>query len=218
MTLRLPGPFRGLRIGLFGGSFNPAHDGHAHVAETALERLGLDWVWWLPARGNPLKDGQENFGARMASAARLANRHPRMRVSDLEAQLATNYTLDTLCQLLPRLPGTRPVWIMGADSLAHFHRWGGWQDIALRIPIAIVARPGIGLKARRSVFARTFAGVRLPETSAGTLADRLPPAWVYLSAPWNHASSTALRARARLRNPFRTDRTSPETPKPGTEP
>jgi len=215
--LRLPGPFRGLRIGLFGGSFNPAHDGHAHVAETARQRLGLDWVWWLPARGNPLKDAQENFASRHASAARLVERHPRMRISDLEVQLGTNYTLDTLCQLLPRLPEARPVWIMGADSLAHFHHWGGWQDIALRIPIAIVARPGVGLQARRSVFAQTFADFRLPESEARRLADTAPPAWVYLSAPWNHASSTALRARARLRNPFRTDRSAAELREPGTQ-
>lgn len=199
----MPGPHHGLSIGLFGGSFNPAHDGHLHVAETALRELALDWVWWLPARGNPLKSQADDYPSRFASAVEMASHHPRMRVSDLEQRLGTNYTLDTLCRLLPRLSGARPVWIMGADSLASFHRWGGWQDIAVRVPIAVVGRPGYGLKARNSVFARTFAAARVDPAQAKTLPFREPPAWVYLPAPLHPASSSAIRRAARLRNPFR---------------
>lgn len=202
MPLRFPGPWRGLSIGLFGGSFNPAHEGHAHVAETALKRLGLDRVWWLVARGNPLKERTGAFQARLASARRMTD-HPRMHVSTLEHQIGVNYTLDLLDALQPRMPGARLVWIMGADNLAGFHHWGGWAEIAGRIPIAIVARPGAGQRAALSKFAQRFAASRLPERQARALPFASPPAWTLLHAPWHPASSTALRRRARARNPFR---------------
>lgn len=202
-ALRLPGPYRGLRIGLFGGSFNPAHEGHAHVAQAALERLCLDAVWWLPALGNPLKAQGDDFPARLASARRMAGDHPRWRVSDIERQLGTRYTRDTLRALLPRLAGAWPVWIMGADNLAGFHRWGGWREIAGRLPVAVIARPGAGLKARHSRFARTFAASRIDERDARALPFLPPPAWVWLNTPFHPASSTAIRHEARARNPFR---------------
>jgi len=197
-----PGPHAGLRIGLFGGSFNPAHDGHVHVAQTALHRLDLDWVWWVVARGNPLKESHGVFNARVASARR-ASAHPRMRVSDIEARIGVSYTLDLIDYLSQRAPGARFVWIMGADNLAGFHRWGGWREIALALPIAIIARPNAGARSRLSKFSQTFAHTRLPEYAARGLADAPPPAWCFLTAPWHPASSTALRRRARQRNPFR---------------
>jgi nicotinate-nucleotide adenylyltransferase len=184
----------GMAVGLYGGSFNPVHRGHAHVAEAALRRLGLDRVIWLVSPGNPLKSRAEAGGLerRLADAARWA-RGPRMTASDLERQAGTRYTLDTVRWLRARAPGVRFVWIMGADSLADFHRWRGWADLAREIPIAVVSRPGAALRGRLSPMAHRFAAARIPERAARTLAGRTPPAWIYLTAPYQHVSSTALR-------------------------
>ncbi len=211
--LRLPGPHGGLRIGLFGGSFNPAHEGHRHVAETALTRLQLDWVWWVVARGNPLKSRHGAFEARLASAGRHAS-HPRMRVTDLERQLGITYTRDLVAPLLARCPTARFVWIMGADNLAGFHLWGGWDGIMGSLPVAVIARPYAGPRARLSKAARRFAGDRMPQAAASRLALAKPPAWVFLAAPWHPASSTRIRGAARARNPFRAaERTGPLEPR-----
>ena len=201
MTLILPGPYKGLRIGLFGGTFNPAHSGHRHVALMALQRLQLDWVWWIPAAGNPLKTEQNSFAARFASASRMAA-HPRMRVTDLEVQLGTRYSHDTLKALLPRVQGGHFVWLMGADNLRYFHRWGHWDDIAQSIPIAVIARPGDARLARLSKFARRFADRRVAPEAASAFYRHEPPAWSYLPTPLHTASSTQLRHEARSRNPF----------------
>ena len=185
----------GMRVGLFGGSFNPAHAGHAHVAETALLRLGLDRVIWLVSPQNPLKgraDGRP-LAERMAGAARHA-RGPRMVVSDAETRLGVAFTVDTIRALKARHPGVRFVWLMGADNLASFHRWRGWTDIMAEVPVAVVARPGSLLKARFAPAARRFARSRWPSRRGRRLADAPAPAWMFLRAPLNHESSTRLRA------------------------
>lgn len=198
-----PGGFRlgfhlspGMKVGLYGGSFNPAHEGHAHVAETALRRLGLDRVIWLVSPQNPLKETRHTapLEARMASARRFA-RGPRMVVSDFETRIEAQYTIDTLRVLKARFPGVKFVWIMGADNLASFHRWRGWTEIFHLVPIAVLARPGSLTKSRSAPAARRFAWARLPSRQGRILADRTPPAWLYLRAPLNSLSSTALRAR-----------------------
>jgi nicotinate-nucleotide adenylyltransferase len=191
----LPGPAAGLRIGLLGGSFNPAHSGHAHIAKVALQRLQLDWVWWLVARGNPHKTAHGDFATRFASAKACA-RHPRMIVSAFEADAGYTYTRDTLAALQARAPTTHFVWLMGADNLRGFHRWTGWHDIAARVPIAVIARPGYGLKARTAPFARCYARARLAEPQARQLATLAAPAWTYLKAPFNVQSSTLLRQQS----------------------
>jgi nicotinate-nucleotide adenylyltransferase len=194
-ALRLGFDFEpGMRVGLYGGSFNPAHDGHAHVARTALTRLALDRVVWLVSPQNPLKsaDGTASIDRRMDDARRHA-RGPAMIVSGAEEHLGSRYTVDTVRALKARFPAVRFVWIMGADNLASFHRWRGWTQIMREVPVAIVSRPADTLKSRLSPAARRFAQGRLPQTAAHTLADRTPPAWIYLTAPLNHASSTALR-------------------------
>ena len=190
--LILPGPTQGLRIGLFGGSFHPAHSGHYHVASTAMKRLQLDWVWWIVARGNPLKTGHGDFDKRFASAEAMAH-DPRMIVSDIEPQLGLTYTYETLSTIAKSAPQADFVWLMGADNMVGFHLWGQWQKIAQLMPIAIIARPGVGPGARNSPFARRFAASRIPEAAAPTLPGRTPPAWVYLNAPHDPASSTAIR-------------------------
>ena len=188
---RLPGPAAGRRIGLLGGSFNPAHGGHLHVAETALKRLRLDAVWWIVARGNPLKSEHGSFEARLTSARSVADA-PGMFVTDLEQQLGLTYTVDMLRALQEMEPEAHFVWLMGADSAAGFHLWKEWDVIAGRIPIAIISRPGIRLT-RALPFTRHFGDARIAERDAGTLPGLAPPAWVYLRAPGNALSSTALR-------------------------
>lgn len=190
---RLPGPARGLAIGLFGGSFNPAHEGHLLVAETALRRLKLDEVWWIVARGNPLKSDHGEYAARLASARAIA-RGAGMRVTDIEAQLGLTYSIDTLRALRKVAPEARFVWLMGADNMASFPRWKSWEDIARNVPIAVIGRPGARIT-RATAFARKFARHRLPEADAATLSQARAPAWVYIRVRENAISSTALRAR-----------------------
>ena len=187
---------RGMRVGLYGGSFNPAHEGHAHVAETARRRLGLDRIVWLVSPQNPLKSTLETAGQtqRIAGARRFA-KGPAMIVSDAETRIATQYTIDTLRVLTGRFPGVKFVWIMGADSLAGFHRWRGWTQIMAGVPVAVVSRPWISLKSRFAPAARRFSHARIAADGAGGLADRPPPAWVFLTGPLNFQSSTTLRAR-----------------------
>lgn len=188
---RLPGSAAGRRIGLLGGSFNPAHAGHLHVAETALKRLRLDAVWWIVARGNPLKSDHGSFSERLTSARALAT-GPAQDVTDIEQQLGLTYTVDTLAALRRAAPDARFVWIMGADSAAGFHRWKDWQAIARQVPIAIISRPGTRLS-RALPFTRQFAQARIPERDAASLPGLRPPAWIYLRGPDNRLSSTALR-------------------------
>src|SRR5579871_6770123 len=192
---------RGMRVGLFGGSFNPAHEGHAHVAETALRRLRLDRVIWLVSPQNPLKPTHETeqLTRRLWNALRYAQ-GPSMIVSDAETRIGSFYTIDTLRVLKARYPGVCFVWIMGADSLSTFHRWRGWTQIMRETPVAVVSRPGTELKSRTSPAARRFAWARVPADSAMALPCRRPPAWVYLTGPLNFTSSTALR-RALLGKP-----------------
>ena len=184
----------GMRVGLFGGSFNPAHEGHAHVAETALKRLALHRVIWLVSPQNPLKPTHETaeLTRRVWGALRFAQ-GPSMIVSDAETKIGSFYTIDTLRVLKARYPGVRFVWIMGADSLASFHRWRGWTQIMRETPVAVVSRPGTELKSRTAPAARRFAHSRIPASAAATLPRRKPPAWVYLTGPLNFTSSTALR-------------------------
>jgi nicotinate-nucleotide adenylyltransferase len=188
----------GMRVGLFGGSFNPAHEGHAHVAETARRKLKLDRVIWLVSPQNPLKSHREtaDLDKRMAAARALA-RGPAMIVSDAEARFGSAYTIDTIRQLKARYPGVKFVWIMGADSLAGFHRWRGWTQIMREIPVAVVSRPWISLKSRFSPAARRFARFRRPSAEAASLPGSEPPAWVFLRGPLNFQSSTLLRERMR---------------------
>jgi nicotinate-nucleotide adenylyltransferase len=182
----------GMKVGLYGGSFDPAHEGHAHVARTALARLGLDRVIWLVSPRNPLKGAAAGLPARMAGA-RAQARGPRMTVSDAETRMGTRYTFDTLRVLQARFPGVHFVWIVGADNLASFHRWRGWTQILRSVPVAVIARPGEALRSGLSPAARRFSAARRPASAARRLALMSPPAWIYLPAPLKFVSSTALR-------------------------
>lgn len=185
----------GMRVGLLGGSFDPAHAGHVHVSQQALARFRLDRVWWLVSPGNPLKtQGPAGMETRIMHARTILH-NSRIIVSDLEARLGTRWTIDTVSALLRHYPGTRFVWLMGADNLIEFDRWHRWRQIAASLPIGVLARPGSRLAARNSRAARIMANARLPEAMAPILADRRPPAWTMLNIPMHPASSTAIRAR-----------------------
>lgn len=194
----LPPHAPGLRVGLYGGSFNPPHAGHRHVSLLALKRLALDRVWWLVTPGNPLKahGGLPAAAERAAAAARVAA-HPRIAVTTVEEAIGTRYTVDTLAAVSRRCPGVRFVWIMGADNLSDFHRWRGWRDIASLMPFAVIDRPGWTLKAARSRAALALSPWRIDETDASVLADLRPPAWTFLHGPRSALSSTRLRMRER---------------------
>lgn len=183
-----------MRIGLFGGSFNPPHEGHRLVSRECLRRLDLDAVWWLVTPGNPLKD-HSNLAPldERVGAARALLSGPRERVTGFEAAHGFTYTFQTLSRLRSMLSGRRLVWIMGADSLADFHRWERWQDIFALMPIAVYARPGAARKALVSRAASRFAHSRIEETDAPLLAGLAPPAWVFLHGRMSPLSSTQLR-------------------------
>ena len=190
-----PPPFSpGQRIGLFGGSFNPPHRGHRAVALQALKALDLDWVWWLVAPQNPLKNSGETaeYDERLRHTRRIA-RHPRFVVSDLERVLATRTTAALLAKLRPVLARGRFVWIMGADSFAGLHRWNDWTVIPETLPLAVLARPGYALRALRSHAALRYGEFRLPAAQARRLAGAPVPAWCFLAMPLRPESSTALR-------------------------
>lgn len=202
--IALPPYARGMRIGLFGGTFDPPHAAHRAACLLAMRRIGLHRVWWLVTPGNPLKDtsGLAPLSERMAAALALA-RHPDIDVTDFEAKLGSHYTYETISYLVRRCRGVHFVWIMGADNLRSFHRWQRWRDIAALVPIAIVDRLGPSLYATASAAAQTFALARLPESAARTLPERKPPAWIYLHGLKSPLSSTALRAaRASRRVPL----------------
>lgn len=194
--LKPPPAFPGMTIGLLGGTFDPPHAGHLHISEVALNRLGLDRLWWLVTPGNPLKTKREvaAFGERLAQAKRLAH-HPRVVVAGFEADTGSAYTADTLSFLKRRYPATRFIWVMGADNLATFHRWHRWRDILSKVPLAVIDRPGYRFAARAGIAAKSFAHAYVDESDAQALKHLRPPAWTLLTVPLSALSSTELRAR-----------------------
>ena len=185
-----------LRIGLLGGSFNPAHDGHLAISREALKRLRLDRVWWLVSPQNPLKptDETSDLEERLATA-RAAADHPRVVVTDLEREIGTRYTVDTLGWLTKRRRA-RFVWLIGADNLAQLPRWRHWRRLVRMVPIAVFDREPYSYVALAGRMASAYARGRLAERRAPALAECPPPAWVYLRLRRHQASSTALRQRS----------------------
>jgi nicotinate-nucleotide adenylyltransferase len=186
----------GARIGLLGGSFNPAHAAHLHISLIALRRLRLDAVLWLVSPQNPMKSEHQPapLEARVERAREVAT-DPRIHVTALEQALGTHYTIDTIEALRRRFPKAQLVWLMGSDNLAQFHRWRRWQTIARRIPIAVIARPDFTIAALASPAARFLEAARLDPAQASELPGKSPPAWVFLEERLDPASSTALRQR-----------------------
>ena len=182
-SFRIPAHGRGMRIGLFGGTFDPPHGAHRAASLIAMKRLNLDRIWWLVTPGNPLKDsrGLAPPDERIAAARALA-RHPRIEVTGLEAEIGARYTYDTMRYLLAHCPGVRFVWIMGADNLRTFHRWQKWRDIAAMVPIAVIDRLGPSLYATAGLAGQALAPLS-PARFAGKAAGGSPPAGLDLP-PW----------------------------------
>lgn len=192
--LRMPHVEKGMTVGLFGGSFNPPHAGHALVAEIALRRLALDQLWWIVTPGNPLKDTRQlaPLKARLAASEIIAT-DPRIKVTAFEAAHQLRYTADTLALIKAANPGVHFVWIMGADNLAGFHRWQRWQKIATTFPIAVIDRPGSTLAYLSARMAQTFRNARVDERYAPALAQKPAPAWTFIHGPRSSLSSSAIR-------------------------
>jgi nicotinate-nucleotide adenylyltransferase len=203
------------RIGLLGGSFNPAHEGHRHISLEAMKRLDLDEVWWLVSPQNPLKsdDGMEPLATRVARARQLAH-HPRIRVDAPELLLGTRYTLDTVRELRRLYPHAHFVWLMGADILPQLVRWLGWRELFETIPIAAFARPGWSYAALQSAAPRALARYRLDAGQARRLATAAAPAWCFIPSRLDSHSATAIRAvrprRIKAKGTTISDQVSPE--------
>jgi nicotinate-nucleotide adenylyltransferase len=195
MRQGFPPATRGMVIGLLGGSFDPAHEGHAHISREALARMGLDQVWWLLTPGNPLKARQPAPMAERLAQARRVMDHPRVKITELETYLGTTTTADTIDRLRAIYPGVRFVWLMGADNLVQFHRWRRWRDILRSVPVGVLARPGSGVAARLSVAARAFQVHQVQRGEA--LRGKRAPAWCFVNLPMNAASSSAIRAQGK---------------------
>lgn len=188
------GDRRRIRVGLLGGSFNPAHAGHLHIARAALRRLQLDQVWLLVSPGNPLKPkaGMAPLATRLASAGRIADGR-RIVATAIEGALGTRYTADTIDMLRRRFPRVRFVWLMGADNLVQLPRWDRWQRIAADLPLAVLPRPGATRKALASRAAHALRPARRIAARAPVLAALAPPCWCLLPIRENPLSATALR-------------------------
>ncbi len=182
-------------VGLFGGSFDPPHQGHVHVTQEAMKAFGLDQVWWLVSPGNPLKKRGPAPLAQRVDAARAVMQHPRVEVTDIEALTGTRATADTLAALRRLYPLVRFVWLMGADNLAQFHRWKDWRLIMDSIPVGVIARPGDRISARMSPAARLYAKYRIDGQARHLLGRADAPAWCFVNVPMVDVSSTDLRNR-----------------------
>lgn len=179
---------------MLGGSFDPAHAGHAHITREALKRFGLDRVWWLVSPGNPLKARGPAPLAQRIAQARVVMDHPRVQVTGIEARLGTRYTAQTVRALQRLYPKQRFVWLMGADNLAQFHLWQDWREIAQNVPLGILARPDEGISARTSRTSRLYAPYRIPASASRMLAHAQAPAWCFVNVPMMDVSSSAIRA------------------------
>ncbi len=184
----------GMTVGLLGGSFDPAHQGHVQISRAALQRFNLDRLWWLVSPGNPLKSRAPASMERRVAAARELMDHPKVQISDVEARLGTRYTAETLRALRRLYPHVRFVWLMGADNLAHFHHWKDWQQIMETVPIGVLARPGDRISARLSPAARIYRRQMLQDSQSQNLARSVAPAWCFVNVPMIAESSSAIRA------------------------
>ena len=192
--LDLPKVDRRQNIGLIGGSFDPPHEGHMHIAKWALRSLPLDKLWWVVSKRNPLKkQSTTDFENRIKNTQKLV-KQPKMLVTDLEAVFDTEFTVDFLCKVKSEYPKGNFTWIMGADGLNNFHEWKHWEKIFEMIPIAIFARPSY------SDFLTTVAGKKysknlLPENRSNQLMQCKAPAWAFFDIPLKNISSTEIRNR-----------------------
>ncbi|MCH8347362.1 MAG: nicotinate-nicotinamide nucleotide adenylyltransferase [Proteobacteria bacterium] len=191
---QLPAMTAGARIGLLGGSFNPAHQGHLYISDAGLKRLRLDQVWWLVSPGNPLKQKGDllPLGQRLEGARKIT-KGKKIKVLDFEGPLGLVYTIDTLKALKGARGGVYFVWLMGADCFAELHKWKSWDEIMNLVPIAVFSRPGYSARALAGEAAGKYAEFRHQENKIKTLAVTDPPCWGYIEIAEQDISSTKLR-------------------------
>lgn len=188
-------------VGLLGGSFNPAHEGHRHISLYALKRLGLDAVWWMVSPQNPLKSGKDMapLKERLAGAVKTS-RHPAIVVTDIEQSLHTRYTADTLATLKKHYPRTQFIWLMGADNLRQVHRWQEWKKIFMMVPVAVLDRPPRGDSLKSCPALERFRACLQPQERARLLKTRPLPAWTILHIPLSDLSATNIREKRKLQS------------------
>jgi nicotinate-nucleotide adenylyltransferase len=193
---KIPVASAGMKIGLFGGSFNPPHQGHVHVSKTAIRKLGLDQLWWIVSPGNPLKNHDDllPLAERLARCRRLT-RHPDIRITAFEADFRLRYTADTVELLRQRRPQAQFVWVMGADNFSSFHRWDRWKIIANNVPLAVIDRPDSTTSPNSSSATHALARYRVDERDSRLLAHIKPPAWTFIHSRRSYLSSTQIRNR-----------------------
>ncbi len=195
----LPYVASGQVVGLLGGSFDPPHEGHVLITKAALTRFGLDQIWWMVTPGNPLKPNPPASMDVRISASREIMRHPRVRITGLEAKLGTRFTSQTLKALRAKLPNVQFVWLMGADNLAQFHTWQDWQWIMENVPVGVLARPGERISARMSKTSRLYREDRLSGRASQLLTKCAAPAWCFINVPMSDSSSSEIRAQGKWR-------------------
>ena len=194
-TLTKDKTFAQKRIGILGGSFNPAHRGHLHVSKQALDLMFLDEVWWMVSPQNPLKssNGMADFDVRIESAQIMA-RDSRITVTDIEADLGTTYTAETLRKLKEIYSKANFVWLMGADNLIQISKWKDWQDIFKAVPIAVFTRPTYTKRALAGFAAKRFSRYRIGEGQVNKLSIMQAPAWSFLNIKPDPISATRVRS------------------------
>ena len=185
----------GLRVGLLGGSFDPPHEGHLHITDQAFKAFNLDKIWWLVSPGNPLKLSEPVSREKRIEACNKLINNSNVLVSDIEYQLNTRYTADTIKGLHRLYPKISFVWLMGADNLVVFHHWENWNWIMENIPLGFMARPGEQIKAGLSKTATRYRRYRLFQCKAGLLARLKPPAWSLIGGPMQSLSSSQIRSK-----------------------
>ena len=184
-----------LKVGLLGGSFNPAHEAHLEISLCALGKLGLDQIWWLVSPQNPLKSakGMASYEERLTHAQHIAQCEPRILISDIESQLGTQYTIDSLHKIKEQHPHTRFIWLMGGDNLDQLPRWHRWQDIVALIPFAVFNRPDYSPDLDQTILMQHYKDDYLPEEHASQLSEHSPPRWTYITSTNNPLSATQIR-------------------------
>ena len=183
----------GLTIGLLGGSFDPPHEGHVHITKIAIKIFNLSRLWWLVSPGNPIKDKAPSDINKRFLASKKIMQHPSVTITDIEKKLKTKFTFQTLIKIRKLYPGTRFVWLMGADNLVNFHHWENWGWIMKNVPIGVLARPKEQIKAGLSPAATMFRKYRLPKEKSFLLPYLSPPIWTLVTGPMRNISSSKLR-------------------------
>ena len=190
----------GLTIGLLGGSFDPPHEGHVHITKISIKIFNLSRLWWLVSPGNPVKDKIPSDINKRLLASKQIMEHPSVGITDIEKKLQTKFTFQTLIKMKKLYPGTRFVWLMGADNLVNFHHWKNWDWIMKNVPVGVLARPNEQIKAGLSPAATRFGKYRLPKEKSFLLPYISPPAWTLVTGPMRNISSSKLRGMGFVNN------------------